>query len=188
MGDVCDNCPNTANTDQSDIDDNGTVSFRQISSSSFEITCFCLKPFSFLKQLSCLISSRSHFSTISLGYGDACDTHLDFDGDGVQDAFDNCPYHADASQLNTGNDWMDIGPISEPLKLYFLVSSNFEPMGSIKSNLSGNRPAGDVCDDDIDGDGFANDIDLCPYVNKKRNRDIYCLNRSSRMSLLFIFI
>jgi hypothetical protein len=74
----------------------------------------------------------------------------DADGDGVDDAHDDCPYVADPDQsdrdLDGAGDACDNCPdVSNP------TQHDLDRDG-----------AGDACDDDLDGDGVANDADACP--------------------------
>jgi hypothetical protein len=71
----------------------------------------------------------------------------DGDGDGIADAFDNCPLVANSDQLNTD-----------------------------AANTALNRPGadafGDACDDDIDGDGYTNVQETTPPLVE--NMLLYC--------------
>ena len=69
----------------------------------------------------------------------------DADADGVPDAVDNCPRIANPDQRNTDAD-------------------------NTKEYLSGADGLGDACDDDIDGDGYANSAEIA--LGKSPN--VYC--------------
>jgi|GEM_PF-2485375 len=81
------------------------------------------------------------------GIGDACDD--DDDGDGVRDTSDNCEDLANADQADADSDG------------YGDVCDNCPNVANTQRDTDGDR-LGDECDDDIDGDGIANDRDECP--------------------------
>jgi hypothetical protein len=76
----------------------------------------------------------------------------DFDGDGISDAMDNCPYVWNADQSDKDGDG---------------VGDSCDNCASIsnpdQSDINGNG-IGDVCDPDIDGDGVLNAQDNCPTI------------------------
>ncbi len=76
-------------------------------------------------------------------YGNACDT--DADGDGVDDKTDNGDGTFTDIPVSEGGDNCPLTP------------------NSSQADQDGDG-IGNACDDDIDGDGFNNDEDACPYV------------------------
>lgn len=84
--------------------------------------------------------------------GDTYQFADDFDGDGIEDEFDNCPFMANFEQTDLDSD--GVGDACD------LCPSVPDPL---QENLDGDA-LGDACDDDIDGDGVLNDADNCPYV------------------------
>lgn len=79
-------------------------------------------------------------------YGD------DYDSDGFEDDYDNCPFAGNAEQLDTDGDG-----VGDACDLCGLVAD----LSQVDTDGDG---VGDACDDDIDGDGILNAVDLCPAV------------------------
>lgn len=84
--------------------------------------------------------------------GDSYQFADDFDGDGIEDEFDNCPFAFNYDQGDGDGDGAgdscDVCPAaSDPFQ----------------EDLDGDR-SGDACDTDRDGDGVLNDVDNCAGV------------------------
>ncbi len=114
------------------------------------------------------------------GFGDECDG--DDDGDGVQDEDDNCPGDPNADQRDTDmdgrgdecsvdpdqdgivSDFNDDGRRDRPCRTgQSMFCDDNCPRVSNQDQRDGDEDGlGNVCDPDIDGDGFANEADTCP--------------------------
>lgn len=99
--------------------------------------------------------------------GDACDSGIDRDKDGIQDSKDNCPKVANSDQLDTDGDGKgdacdpDIdgdGIINDRDNCRLVHNPNQEDANH--DNI------GDVCEEDIDGDSYPDYIDNCPNNSK----------------------
>lgn len=86
------------------------------------------------------------------GMGNACDA--DDDNDVVYDAQDNCPYKANNDQADFDSD--GIGDVCD----------NCPNVTNADQSDVNNDGVGDLChtDNDKDGDGFLDSVDLCPLV------------------------
>ncbi len=84
--------------------------------------------------------------------GDTYSSSDDFDGDGFEDDFDNCPFVANRDQLDSDGD--KIGDACDNCK--YVANPD-------QSDIDGDG-VGDACDDDMDGDGIPNAEDNCPGV------------------------
>ncbi|MBI5510541.1 MAG: thrombospondin type 3 repeat-containing protein [Deltaproteobacteria bacterium] len=93
--------------------------------------------------------------------GDTYQFADDFDGDGIEDEFDNCPFLANYDQADGDSD--AVGDSCDNCAL----RSNPE-QSDIDGPKSDGSVFGDACDPDIDGDGILNASDNCALVP---NRD-----------------
>ena len=84
--------------------------------------------------------------------GDTYQFADDFDGDGIEDEFDNCAFAANYEQTDGDGDL--VGDACDRC---------FNVPDSLQSNIDGDD-LGDACDLDIDGDGKLNGADNCQLV------------------------
>ncbi len=91
--------------------------------------------------------------------GDTYQFADDYDDDGHEDPFDNCPFITNRDQANDDSD--EVGTACDNCP-------NVSNDDQMDIDADG---AGDACDDDMDGDGFPNDEDLCPANPDPMQRD-----------------
>ncbi|MBN1656639.1 MAG: thrombospondin type 3 repeat-containing protein [Deltaproteobacteria bacterium] len=82
--------------------------------------------------------------------GDTYQFADDFDNDGREDPYDNCPQVRNADQLDSDGD--EIGDACDNCP---------DTANQMQEDIDGDGD-GDACDDDMDGDGVANEADNCP--------------------------
>jgi len=87
-------------------------------------------------------------------------TSDDYDGDGVEDNFDNCPWSANANQKDGDGD--KIGDACDNCA----AAANFN-----QSDIDGDTK-GDACDTDRDGDGINDANDNCASVPNPNQSDV----------------
>ena len=95
------------------------------------------------------------------GIGDVCDN--DVDGDAIRDVNDNCPlvYNPDQADLDgDGVEMLPDGGLPDAGEISDAGSPDGGDWGSAGGVVS---RSGDLCDDDIDGDGLDNWNDPCPF-------------------------
>jgi hypothetical protein len=92
--------------------------------------------------------------------GDTYQHADDYDDDGIDDAYDNCPRVYNPDQLDTDGD--GIGDACDN------CPNDYNPD---QRDTDGDG-AGDACDDDIDGDGIPNAADNCPGVFNPGQEDL----------------
>ena len=102
--------------------------------------------------------------SILINQSDLGDTYQysdDFDNDGMEDDFDNCPFMANSEQTDTDGDGM--GNSCDNCR----SASN-----PSQADADGDR-LGDTCDDDADGDTLPNLTDNCPlFPNNGLQEDV----------------
>jgi len=81
--------------------------------------------------------------------GETYSTSDDFDVDGFEDDFDNCPFIGNRDQLDTDGDGIGDACDNAPR------AANQDQLDTDGDGI------GDVADPDLDGDGIANDLDNC---------------------------
>ncbi|HWV37224.1 MAG TPA: thrombospondin type 3 repeat-containing protein [Vulgatibacter sp.] len=84
--------------------------------------------------------------------GDTYSSSDDFDGDGFEDDFDNCPFVANRDQRDSDGD--GVGDACD----------NCPNLANPDQADADGDGVGDACDPDIDGDDVPNDSDNCPTV------------------------
>jgi hypothetical protein len=84
--------------------------------------------------------------------GDTYQFADDFDGDGIEDEFDVCPFASDWAQADADGD--GVGDACD---------SCANVMNALQENLDGDAQ-GDACDSDDDNDTISDASDLCPRV------------------------
>jgi MYXO-CTERM domain-containing protein len=119
--------------------------------------------------------------------GDTYSTSDDYDADGFEDDFDNCPFIANRDQADRDSDGIGdvcdvcaavankdqldadgdgIGDVCDPDADNDTIASAQDncPLVANKDQAdANNNGTGDACDADIDGDGLLNAVDPCPY-------------------------
>ena len=84
--------------------------------------------------------------------GDTYQTADDYDDDGVEDSYDNCPRKPNSEQFDSDGD--GVGDLCDNCR----DTHNFD-----QRDLDGDG-RGDLCDTDLDDDGVSNVSDNCPLV------------------------
>ena len=161
--DQFDNCPNTPNADQSDIDFDGLGDVCDDDADGDGV----------LNWLdNCVYTPNSNQNDLDNdGEGDACET--DIDGDGVEDDVDNCISIYNPLQEDMDNDGegdacdkdIDGDDIDNE-------SDNCVDTPNTDQNDVDGDGLGDVCDDDIDGDGILNSNDNCELIANEDQADL----------------
>jgi len=91
--------------------------------------------------------------------GDTYQYADDFDEDGIEDDFDNCPFVANRDQADADGDGHGDGCDN------CAVQAN-----ELQRDVDGDG-LGDLCDDDVDGDGIVNALDNCVGVRNPSQGD-----------------
>lgn len=92
--------------------------------------------------------------------GDTYQRADDYDDDGVEDPYDNCPRTRNLDQFDSDGD--GVGDVCDNC----LHLSNVDQFDSDSDDF------GDACDSDIDGDGKPNSLDNCPLVPNSSDHDM----------------
>lgn len=91
--------------------------------------------------------------------GDTYSTSDDYDADGFEDDFDNCPFVANRDQADRDGD--GVGDVCD-------VCPGVANTDQMDTDGDG---TGDVCDDDADNDGLVGSQDNCPLMPNKDQAD-----------------
>ena len=157
IGDELDNCPTTANTDQTDLDEDGTGDVCDDDKDGDTI----------LNDVdNCPNTANADQADMDEdGIGDVCDD--DKDGDTILNDSDNCPSTANTDQADIDRD--GIGDVCDNDKDGDTIlndSDNCPSNANTDQADFDDDKIGDVCDSDIDGDGVLNEDDDCDDTPK----------------------
>jgi hypothetical protein len=86
-------------------------------------------------------------------------TSDDFDGDGIEDDLDNCPFRPNRDQADSDAD--GVGDVCD----------NCPHAANVDQADNDGDGKGDVCDDDMDDDGVPNGVDNCPMIPNMSQKD-----------------
>jgi hypothetical protein len=138
VGNACDNCPYTANSNQSDFDGDGVGDACDL--------CPVVGGMKFNDDDEDLVE-------------DPDDTDEDADGDALQNNLDNCPEVPNSDQADADND--GVGDACDDDR----DNDGWKGINDTCPLVSNPVQNGSLCDNDFDGDGAPNDQDACP-LNK----------------------
>lgn len=157
-----DNCPDTPNTDQADMDGDGIGDVCDDDRDGDGV----------LNQVdNCPDIPNSDQGDIDRdGIGDVCDD--DRDGDGVRNDFDNCPDIPNLDQADRDGD--GIGDVCDDDRDGDGIKNDADNCPDVpnpdQQDTDGDG-IGDACSDDRDGDGIKDNVDNCPDVPNTDQRD-----------------
>lgn len=118
----------------------------------------------------CRIVNTTRGYTISVEGVAGCSQ--DADNDGVEDADDNCPTVANASQTDTDNDGSGDACDTDDDGDGVADATDNCPLTSNANQLdTDNDGIGNACDSDDDNDGIADGVDNCPLVSNSGQTD-----------------
>jgi len=98
-------------------------------------------------------------------------TDPDIDGDGVQNAADNCEFAANPGQQDFNADGKGDACQDSDGDTVLDAADNCRVVANVNQLDFDHDSIGNACDDDIDADGLLNAADNCPYVGNADQAD-----------------
>lgn len=166
--DSSDNCPNDANTNQADNDNDGLGNVCDDTPDGPDSDGDGIPD----SLDNCPLGyNPDQADSDNDGLGDVCDSN-DADNDGVEDSIDNCPYIANADQADDDGDGIgnvcDSGDATDSDNDGIADSIDNCPSVANNNQLDSDGDGiGDACDNDVvdtDNDGIEDSLDNCPNV------------------------
>ena len=151
VGDACDNCKLTPNSDQADTDNDSVA----------DACDNCPQT-----------PNADQANSDGDAQGDACD--IDDDNDNVPDSSDNCPLVANANQANNDGDAQgDACDLDDDNDGVIDEGDNCPLVANPDQRDTDGDGIGDACDNfsDADGDGVPDAADNCPFVANQNQLD-----------------
>ena len=163
VADDVDNCPDAANPDQADLDEDGVgdaCDSDDDDDGDNDGADNCP-----------LIANPDQLDSDSDGTGDACDS--DDDDDGADDGPDNCPLVANANQLDTDSDGTGDACDTDDDDDGDNDGADNCPLIANPDQLDTDSDGtGDACDNDDDGDGVVDTLDAYPNDPTRWAREV----------------
>jgi len=155
-----DNCPNTANPNQEDADNDGIGDVCDDSDNDGILD----------SNDNCKSIANSNQEDIDNdGIGDVCDD--DNDNDGLNNNIDNCPNTANPNQEDADGDGIgDVCDDDDDNDGILDINDNCPLIANPNQEDIDNDGIGDVCDDS-DGDGLLDSVDNCPLISNPNQED-----------------
>ena len=155
VDDDSDNCPETANTDQADNDEDGSGDVCDADDDNDEVAD---------EADNCpLIANTDQHDNDEDGSGDVCDS--DDDNDEVADEADNCPLTANTDQADNDEDGSgDVCDADDDNDEVADGVDNCPLIANTEQDDNDDDGSGDVCDADDDNDEVADEADNCPLT------------------------
>ncbi|WP_231372692.1 thrombospondin type 3 repeat-containing protein [Aureivirga sp. CE67] len=157
-----DNCPQTANTDQADMDNDGLGDVCDNDGDNDTIID---------SEDNCpSIANEDQADNDEDGLGDICDE--DDDNDGILDTEDNCPLTVNSDQLDTDGDGTgDVCDEDDDNDGILDIEDNCPLVVNEDQADNDEDGIGDICDEDDDNDGILDTVDNCPLTANENQLD-----------------
>ena len=187
--DSVDNCPNTTNADQADLDNDGVGDVCDDTDADGVLDNVDNCP---------LVPNKDQTDVDGDGIGDACDPLIDRDGDGVADDVDNCPLAFNPDQADADGDGIgdvcDVGTDTDGDGVFDAVDNCPTTPNPDQADSDGDG-IGDACDNcvntpnpnqlDTDGDGIGDACEIVLNIPPQAGDDSVTIQQGRLNSVTF---